>query len=203
MATDKAFGRFHDLVLLLVGFVLTSLVGGYLSYRWQTTRAFLEREAEDRRAEKEAATKVFEELSRMMDKRLYRMRRLSDVQNTAVEKSKERWDSYMLVLFEWNENLNRNLALTQRYFGEGARNVLEERIQVGFRNLGALLEGNGYPHSVTDRTEYRKQVADDLNNIIYAFDVDLISSIQRGDVGQFRPNAEGGSSTSSMSRESK
>ena len=123
-----------------------------------------------------------------MDKRLYRMRRVHNGLEGRVrpERMSERWDAYREVLFEWNENLNRNLAMTQRYFGDDERNVLEIQINEGFRRLGALLEGGDYPEDDRSPYQVRQQQADSLNHHIYQFDVRLISAIQRGEVGQFR-----------------
>ncbi len=183
---QKLFGRYHDLAILLLGFVFTTLVGGYLTYAWQTRAAEYQRAAEYRRVEQQAATRVFEDLSRLMDRRLYRMRRLhtgiADV-NRDPKTLRPRWDSYREALFEWNENLNRNLALTQRYFGGEARDILENEINEGFRTLGMLLEGNGYPETAPSQFEYRQNFADELNNVIYDFDVRLIDAIQTGSVG--------------------
>jgi hypothetical protein len=190
MADHRAFGRYHDVVLLLLGFVLTTLVGGVLSRNWQRTDAEIQRAGVDRRLEREAATSVFEELSRMMDKRLYRMRRVQEASPGSNPESARRWQAYQESLFEWNENLNRNLALTQRYFGDRARYILESDIQGGFRHLGALLEGRGFPDSAVNRSQYRQNVADSVNNLIYRFDVALISAIQRGEVGQFRVSSK-------------
>lgn len=185
---NKLFGRFHDVILLVIGFLLTTLVGGYLTQGWQRRADAFQREAELRRSEQQAATRVFEELSRLMDKRLYRMRRLHNglEGRVAAERMAERWDAYREVLFEWNENLNRNLALAQRYFGDQARNTFEFQINEGFRSLGALLEGGPYPEDGRTRYEVRQQMADDLNNVIYDFDVDLIAAIQQAEVGRYR-----------------
>lgn len=178
--------------MLLFGFVFTTLVGGYLSYAWQKRAAEYERAAEHRRLEQQAATRVFEEISRLMDRRLYRMRRLHTglADNHDATRLRARWDAYREVLFEWNENLNRNLALTQRYFGNEARFVLEHRIQMGFRKLGVLLEGSGYPEGISSRYNYRQSFADSLNNVIYDFDVFLINAIQSGSVGLSAPASD-------------
>ncbi len=186
----KLFGRYHDIVILIIGFVLTTIVGGYLTQSWQNRAATIQREAEHLRVEQNAATEVFEEISRMMDKRLYRMRRLHTGLGSQLgeEKMNFRWVVYREILFEWNENLNRNLALVQRYFGDEARNILEARIQSGFVHLGQLLEGGAYPKNVASKYEYRQNVADNLNNVIYQFDIALISAIQSGKIGAFRDN---------------
>jgi len=185
---SKPFGRFHDVILLLLGFVLTTLVGGYLTQSWQARADEFQREAEHRRSEQQAASRVFEEVSRLMDRRLYRMRRLHNgLEGRArADEMAQRWDSYREVLFEWNENLNRNLALMQRYFGDGARDTFEFRINEGFRELGTLLEGGPYPEDGRSQYQVRQEKADSLNNVIYDFDVELISSIQTGEIGHFR-----------------
>ena len=185
---EKLFGRYHDLAILLIGFVLTTVLGGYLTQSWQLRSARIQREAEQMRTEQMAATRIFEDLSRLMDKRLYRMRRVHTGLGSGVsrERMKDRWSSYREVLFEWNENLNRNLALIQRYFGNDARDVLENKIQAGFIAFGQLLEGSGYPTQVENTYQYRQRVADDLNDIIYDFDIKMITAIQSGDIGAFK-----------------
>ena len=185
---EKLFGRYHDLVILLFGFILTTLVGGFLAQSWQTRSARIAREAEQKRVEQRAATQVFEELSRIMDKRLYRMRRVHNGlgSNLSKEKMSARWEAYREVLFEWNENLNRNLALVKRYFGDDARNVLEYKIQARFIEFGRLLEGGPYPENIKSKYDHRQSVADDLNDVIYQFDIALISDIQSGNIGSFR-----------------
>jgi hypothetical protein len=78
-----------------------------------------------REAERQTATQVFGDLSTLLDKRRYRMQqvcwKLSDHDATAklIELHME---NYRAILFEWNDNLNRNLALIDRYFSEDARN---------------------------------------------------------------------------------
>lgn len=129
--SEKLFGRYHDIAMLLTGFLLTTIVGGYLSHSWQTRSAEIQRVAEQKRNEIQAATAVFEDISRLMDKRLYRMRRISMGVGNDVDADimSRRWDAYRESLFEWNENLNRYLALTQMYFGQEARDTLERDIQ--------------------------------------------------------------------------
>jgi phosphoglycerate-specific signal transduction histidine kinase len=185
--SEKLFGRYHDIAMLLTGFLLTTIVGGYLSHSWQTRSAEIQRVAEQKRNEIQAATAVFEDISRLMDKRLYRMRRISMGVGNDVDADimSRRWDAYRESLFEWNENLNRYLALTQMYFGQEARNTLERDIQTRFIAFGRLLENSRAKKSSDNTYAKRLQVADDLNNYIYEFDLKLIDRIQHGDVGSF------------------
>ena len=52
---SKLFGRYHELTLLVIGFALTTLVGGYLAQSYQTRAAEKAREAAERTAELAAA----------------------------------------------------------------------------------------------------------------------------------------------------
>jgi len=190
--TNKSnlFGKYHDLVLLVLGIVLTALFGGILVSSWQNRAAALTRKAEHRRLEQEAATKVFEELSRLMDSRLYKMRQVHIGLRYRKRSMQQRWDAYREVLNEWNENLNRNLALTQRYFGDERRATLEGEINEGFRALGELLEGGRYPTAARDQAQYREAQIDSLSLSVYRFDSALISDIQKGKVGLYRNEGE-------------
>lgn len=181
-SNDKVFGKYHDIALLLLGFIFTTLVGGYLSYSWQSRAAVIEREAEQKRSEIQSATGIFENVSKLMDKRLYRMRRVSMGIGNEKDSNEmdQRWNKYRETLFEWNESLNRNLAMIQMYFGEDARYYLESEIQSGFISYGQMLES-----SKNNSYKERLQAADNLNNKIYNFDLSLIDNIQKGKVGSF------------------
>ena len=184
---EKLFGKYHDLLLLLIGFVLTSLLGGYLTHAWQTRAADITRLEQQKQSEIQSARAVFEETSRLMDKRIYRMRRISMGYGNSVDSDEleVRWGAYREVLFEWNENLNRNLALVQMYFGENAREILEKDIQQRFIRFGRMIE-QSRKNPQSNSYEQRLKVADDLNNYIYNFDLHLIEKIQNGNVGAFK-----------------
>ena len=180
----KAFGKYHDVIILILGFILTTIVGGYLTNSWQSNSANIQRQKEQANHAIQEATKIFEEISRLMDKRLYRMRRInmgmgSDTKNEEMNK---RWDAYRSTLFEWNENLNRNLALIQMYFGQDARNILEHEIQSRYIKFGAMLESARDSNGNSSSYKKRNIVADELNNYIYQFDLILIEKIQNGNV---------------------
>lgn len=73
---------------------------------------------------------IFDEISRLMGKRLYRLRlvywRLKcghDGTGWPAEAA-ERFEEYPQVLYEWNDSISRNLALVQRYFGPAMRTSL-------------------------------------------------------------------------------
>ena len=52
---------------------------------------------------------------------------------------------YDAILYEWNDNLNLNLALIGTYFGETARDWLDGQIYEDYKQVGTKLEN--YYHS--------------------------------------------------------
>jgi hypothetical protein len=98
--------------------------------------------------ERDAARAVFEELSRIFDRRLHRMRQLdaslaASSQAGDVERAVGR---YREVVDEWNDNLNRMLALVQRYFGKSLRDELDYGLMTRFVETGALLQDRVRDH---------------------------------------------------------
>lgn len=129
------------LVPIVVGFLLTTVIGGALGWYFQNSSWKNQNEARLREDELRRADDVCRSLSSLLDKRLYRMLRLFHALradggslSAAVE---ERMQDYVAVLYEWNDTLNLNLALVGTYFGESAREWLDERIYVSYRDLEA------------------------------------------------------------------
>jgi hypothetical protein len=110
----KPFSGFFEKVLLLViGFALTTAVGGFLSDRFRKENARTELEIAAMQSDIGRSVQVFENISQLMDKRLFRMRRLHDVFNGNVgsDDYQQRLSDYRNVLIERNDNLNRYRAL--------------------------------------------------------------------------------------------
>ena len=74
-------GFFEKLILLFIGFALTTAVGGFLSDRFRRESARTELEIASMQSDIGRSVQVFENISQLMDKRLFRMRRLHDVFN--------------------------------------------------------------------------------------------------------------------------
>ena len=131
------------ILLLVIGFLLTSVLGGALGYIFQQ-RAWrhqyqIQRQDHDRQQEiqrqdhhRQQALNTFEELSPLLDQRLYRMRLIFWAGKRAAGRPRKpdslnaELTDYRTVLRVWNDNLNRNLALVRTYFGEEARLQLDE-----------------------------------------------------------------------------
>ena len=64
----------HDLLLLAAGFVLTTVLGGTLGYVFQRLTWNHQHDVQRLDQDREQASKAFEEISRLLDRRLHRMR---------------------------------------------------------------------------------------------------------------------------------
>src|ERR1700722_2241688 len=112
-----------DLLKLLLGFLFTTVFGGLLGW-WLQSRSWAhQNRVRLLEVERGEASKVFDEVSRLMDKRLYRMMKLHWTlkRGASEEDVKQHLQEYREVLYEWNDALNRNLALTEAYFGPKIR----------------------------------------------------------------------------------
>jgi hypothetical protein len=129
-----------QVALLLLGFVLTSVLGGLLGYVFQRRAWTHQYDVERRRAEREAAASALEELSSLLDKRRYRMLlaywRLDWDDRDELEDAVV---AYRAVLEEWNDGLNRRLALVATHFGADLKRELDILYEE-YREAGRLLE---------------------------------------------------------------
>jgi type II secretory pathway component PulJ len=131
-----------ELVLIFVGFALTTVGGGMLGYVLQNRAWARQNEVMLAQAERSAALRVFEDVSKLMDRRLYRMLRLEGVLSDpepADDELERRLADYREVLFEWNDSLNGNLARVETYFGHTVRVYLERYVYEGFKAAHELL----------------------------------------------------------------
>lgn len=175
-----------QLVILVVGFLLTSIVGGGLGYFFQNRSWKRQNDERLRENERSAALRLFDELSMLMDRRLYRMRRLLwqfDDEQGGAGAVEARLQEYRDVLTEWNDQLNRNLALAATYFGPHVREELDLRIYEEFKAVGRLIE-RSYRGDAAAIAEAHAAL-DRLSDSIYSINVRMIARIQRGDVGMF------------------
>jgi hypothetical protein len=157
-------------------------------------------------AERKRSVEIFEEVSRLLDKRLYRLRLVYwslPIGNSLGKRSElanQRMDDYRTVLYEWNDGINRNLALIQQYFGEDARHEFDNVIGIHFIELGRTVEDlwNGtVVLNPQQRTHFEEQLQL-LSELVYYYNISLLELIRadsmafvRGDVhipGESRRN---------------
>lgn len=166
-----------DLIKLTVGFLLTTLCGGLLGFlfqrrhaRYQWLRSRWEKELGEAQA-------VFEDVSRLLDRRLYRTRQLLWSLNRAPEIRQERISEYRTVVTEWNDNINRILALLAIHFTDERRNDIDRKIGAEFVAIGRSLEHalRGEPKVDVGKIEAR---LNQLGGQIYYFNLDLLKDIR-------------------------
>ena len=75
---EKLFGKWNELILLFIGFVLTVVVGGLISILIQNRTWDHQNSETIKKEEIENAQTVFEEISYLIDSRMHLTRRLLD-----------------------------------------------------------------------------------------------------------------------------
>lgn len=193
--------RRHDWLLLIIGFFLTTVVGGILTFLSQHIQEGQRIEA-DKRADsvrimeqrREQATSLFDELSPLMDTRLYDWRRLAwGIEDRIPEDSlRKRYSEYQEVFYQWNHNLNKNRALVCRFFGPGLGEIFERQITPQFIELHEALYSI-YKMPRSDRplipADSLNSLADSLNDVIYTFNNSMAELIRSGQVGLTNPGS--------------
>lgn len=184
-----------QLALLLTGFLLTGVLGGGLGYFFQR-RAWTHQYRVERRDEgRRQASNTFEEVSRLLDRRLYRMRLVywaakRRTKGGGTAQLSTALDGYRAVLLEWNDNLNRILALVTTFFGGGIRRQLEVNVYEEYAAIGRALD------------ELVRQVSDGRTDVelpplgsrltalggqVYRLNTRMLTLLQLGQIGESAP----------------
>lgn len=171
----------EKLALLVVAFMLTTVVGTYLSnqFRSESTRAELEIAA--MQSDINRLIQVFEAISQLMDKRLFRTSRLHDVfTGDAPDQEQPRLVDYRTALIEWNDNVNRYRALFAMHFQPDDSDLTcgtsFEDIMAAFAKTHIELQKlisrkkDGDPDKVASLLR-------DLNNCVYDLDTFMLTRI--------------------------
>ena len=199
----KIFGRWHELCMMLIGFLLTGVLGTVLtnSYRSQSLAQYdltavetaknmrlaeIEtaknmRLAEKLRWETDQATAFYAEFSHALDTRRYNAYRLviayrdkSDPQKIA-----KIYDRYIDSVISWNENINRYIVFCERFFGATVALNYEFEISSKFRGIHQelLLQA---PDTITLLSKL-----DSVGVLIYDLNFEILKQIQEGRIGSF------------------
>jgi hypothetical protein len=184
----------EDLLPLVVGFLLTGVLGGLLGTHFQKRFWEHQNEARLREEEQRRAGDVCQTLSTLLDKRLYRMVRLAQAvrryaEGSATEDDLEKYFyDYDSILYEWNDRLNVNLALAGSYFGQSARDYLDFRVYETCKRAGNHLE-EAYrqvrkePERKADLGELLAELTE-LNDQAYEFCLFMNTQLREGRVGR-------------------
>ena len=181
-APEKLFGRYQEVVLLLLGFVLTTIVGGFLADRVQRRAWLQQHQIQTCETEQEVRTKGFAQLSDRMDSRLLRMRELA----WALERAKTLKDVEQERKLnreardEWSSRVNSTLAFTEVYFGTDYYNTLYA-LNTGFGDTFAKFNpifDSGKPDPKTAHDI--EDAIDAFNPKVYALDLAMQRVIAEG-----------------------
>jgi hypothetical protein len=176
----------QQLALLAVGFVLTTVLGGLLGYVFQQRAWTHQFTVQRRTTEREAAFRALDELSTLLDKRRYRMLRIYWLLDEAPDDQfEDALVAYRGVLEEWNDGLNRRLALVATHFGVDMKRELEALYEK-YRAAGQLLEREIRGRRSGETTRDREALAtllEELNVRNYSFAENGLAAIIAGRVG--------------------
>jgi hypothetical protein len=182
-----------QVALLVVGFVLTTVLGGLLGYVFQRRAWSHQFNVQRRSTEREAASAALDELSSLLDKRRYRMLlvywRLEWADDQEFEDAVV---AYRAVLEEWNDGLNRRLALVATHFGADLKrelDVLYEEYREAGRQLERAIRGRRAGETVSDR-DALAELLERLNIRNYSFAETGLAAIMAGRVGSDLEPAE-------------
>lgn len=159
MEGNPLFGRYEKVVLLLLGFVLTTVGGGLLGNYLQSRSRF-----------KTQQELVFTEVAQMLDSRAHQTQLLvSALRSDTVYYGTvaARRPRYTAMLEEWNMKRNRTAALVRRYFGSEAGRCYR-RMNENFVNINFSIRREVEPDSI-------HADVDDLHVAIHAFDLFLLN----------------------------
>ena len=186
------------LLLLVAGFVLTTVVGGALGYFFQQ-RAWRQQTLAQRvDRDLQAGTTTFEEVSVLLDQRLYRMRRVYWLARRAAPAHEDlgeldaALEAYRAVVARWNDNLNRLLALVQTNFGRPLRERLQYELYDTYAAIGEELDQFVREVSANNRGPVRIRPVGrrltDLGHRVFDFNIVLLSALEHERVGRYCDN---------------
>ncbi len=164
------------IVLLVLGFILTGVLARIVQlwvWKYQWTKSQKEKRIE-------LKLKVYEEISAILDKRIYRLKQLlwkstKEVDETILNSVK---DEYRSVVYEWNDNINRNLAFLEIYFSKAIRDRFDYDIGDKCVQLGAAVEAIDKNNM---QAEDKMSIEKDISNLagkVYSYNVELLNDIK-------------------------
>ena len=175
--------------LVVLTFGLTTLVGGWLTSRFQERLWSQKKEDSKKISELRVATKTFEDLSSVIDKRIYRMDKLARWMEDNTDQSMigRQMNEYRDTLYEWNDSYNKNKAKMNLYFGKDISDRFDY-MHGFFKDTGKVLEEQYYLDPRKRNSEKLFFVGDrigDLNRMALEINERMIGKIQKQEVGVF------------------
>lgn len=179
MKDKKLFGKFHDLILLLIGFGLTTIVGAKISREYQQREWHRQYEISKKDDQTRRSEEIYKNISTLMDYRLYRTRRLN-----WDNMSKDSHREFKEMLNQWNSHLNSNETLLETYFGTDAMLFFRNSISKNFRDLYSEIASADYSKSTVEKNINDR--LDKLNRVISKFNLQMVNAIKNNNVGEYK-----------------
>lgn len=124
----------------LVAIVVTATIGGALTFWFQERSWKNQKKIALREEFRRDAMAFFEHLSSLLDKRLYRSRKLcwaiKSGNSTEIE---NRFRDFNEFLYCWNDELNSNIAKIEVYFGRDLSRTFEKKVSSDLVWISTLL----------------------------------------------------------------
>lgn len=131
------------LALTAFGFLLTGVVGTWLTYFWQKRNWRFQQEYTRNHELLTRQIRIVEELSDLIGHRKFRMfRAIAALRSGDTDRVTKSWASYDDSVFKWNDNINSTITKLRQFFGKRLQYDLELYIVSDFREMGAILERN-------------------------------------------------------------
>ena len=177
--------KFHQkITLIFIAFVFSGLLGSVISYSFQNRSWKYQYKVSLQRSETKTSLKIFEEVSKLADERIYRMEKLNWAleNNSDQEKIKQQMDLYRAILYKWNDNYNRNRALTTIYFGSNIERYFSKDIHSAIKKTGEMLEKYYYTPANKRNIETGYEIdgrIGDLENKAYELNLRMLNVIRK------------------------
>ena len=135
---------------ILLSFLLTTVIGGLLTWVFQTRSWEHKWKLESAERKQEEAFTAFEEISSLLDERLYSLFQLVIwTEQTDSVRFYHALKDYRMTLKNWNNNISRSLAKLHFYYSKELRSEFDDVIGKKFVELGELVEASvRYRHKI-------------------------------------------------------
>lgn len=184
----------QTLVVTVLGFLLTTVLGGSLGAFLQ--RRFWLHQWKVQRLNKihEEARAVFEEVSRILDKRLFRLSQFKTwIKRGHKDMIEISLQNYREIVMEWNDSINRNLSLIHFYFGEEVREEYDYNLGKDFVDAGVKVENLFRNIGSNDDRSWDEldQIISRLRSNVYKFNLKMLANLSSlGEYSRFSKGSE-------------
>jgi hypothetical protein len=133
----KPLGKYHDIYLLIIGFTLTAMVGGFISFIYQRKMYDYQKQAINYENKQKEMTEFYKRVSDIVTSRYLYARRLATYieenrNQSIIEAQKEK---YYNSIDEWSKNDAYNRAFIQNSFSDSSVFKSYEDISINFTQL--------------------------------------------------------------------